>query len=83
VSGIIVAGMHRSGTSLATRFLVAGGWDPGEVLLSSPKEEYYEDSSFVDLHRRWLAELIGTNVDGLEQDLRHFSCSEYRSDSTS
>ena len=61
MSGIIVAGMHRSGTSLATQFLAAGGWDPGEVLLSSPKEEYYEDSSFVELHRRWLVELNGTN----------------------
>lgn len=54
MTGLIVAGMHRSGTSLVTRLLSAGGWHPGEVLLSSEREEYFEDAAFVGIHRQWL-----------------------------
>lgn len=54
MTGIVVAGMHRSGTSLMTRLLMAGGWRAGENLLSSAKERYEEDPSFVELHRAWL-----------------------------
>jgi len=58
VSGIIVAGMHRSGTSLMTAFLEAGGWHPGEHTLSSPRENYREDSSFVAIHQNWLEAVL-------------------------
>lgn len=55
MTGLIVAGMHRSGTSLITRLLVDGGWHPGEEVLSSETEEYLEDASFVAIHRDWLS----------------------------
>ena len=58
MSGIIVAGMHRSGTSLMTAFLEAGGWHPGEHTLSSPRENYREDSSFVAIHQNWLEAVL-------------------------
>ena len=58
MSGIVVAGMHRSGTSLMTAFLEAGGWHPGEHLLSSPREMYREDSSFVAIHQKWLEAVL-------------------------
>jgi glycosyltransferase involved in cell wall biosynthesis len=58
VSGIIVGGMHRSGTSLMTAFLEAGGWHPGEHTLSSPREMYREDSSFVAIHQNWLEAVL-------------------------
>jgi hypothetical protein len=58
MSGIVVAGMHRSGTSLMAAFLEAGGWHPGEHLLSSPREMYREDSSFVAIHRNWLEAVL-------------------------
>lgn len=60
MSGIVVAGMHRSGTSLTARMLAAGGWHPGEELLTSEREEYFEEASFVALHRAWIGEdLVG------------------------
>lgn len=58
MSGVIVAGMHRSGTSLVTGVLEAGGWHPGERLLSSPAEQYREDEDFVALHRSWLGDVL-------------------------
>jgi hypothetical protein len=54
MTGLVVAGMHRSGTSVTTRLLTAGGWHPGESTLSSETEFYEEDASFVALHRLWL-----------------------------
>lgn len=58
MTGVIVAGMHRSGTSLITGFLEAGGWHPGEKTLAGSAEEYREDSSFVSIHRRWLENVL-------------------------
>lgn len=58
MTGVVVAGMHRSGTSLMARTLAAGGWHPGEQLLTGPGEEYFEDASFVALNRRWLAATV-------------------------
>ena len=55
MTGIIVAGMHRSGTSLMAQMLAAGGYHPGDELLVGPSDEYFEDASFVALHRQWLA----------------------------
>jgi len=54
MTGLIVAGMHRSGTSLLTRLLSDGGWHSGESLLRSSTEEHFEDANFVGIHRAWL-----------------------------
>lgn len=54
MSGVIVAGMHRSGTSLMAGVLAAGGWHSGEHLIAIAKEVYNEDESFVAIHRSWL-----------------------------
>jgi hypothetical protein len=58
VTGVVVTGMHRSGTSLLARLLAGGGLHPGEQLLTGADEEYFEDASFVALHRHWLAECL-------------------------
>ena len=58
MTGVIVAGMHRSGTSLLTSFLDSGGWHCGEEQLSTPTENYREDASFVALHRSWLDAIL-------------------------
>lgn len=54
MTGLIVAGMHRSGTSLLARLLSDGGWHPGETLPRRPGEEYFEDATFVGIHRAWI-----------------------------
>lgn len=54
MTGIVITGMHRSGTSVTTQLLSAGGWHPGESLLMSESEQYAEDAIFVALHQRWL-----------------------------
>lgn len=54
MSGVIVAGMHRSGTSVTARLIADGGWHPGESVLASATEEFLEDESFVGLHRNWI-----------------------------
>ena len=54
MTGIVLAGMHRSGTSLTAGLLAAGGWHTGEVTLVGDGEQYEEDASFVALHREWL-----------------------------
>lgn len=51
MTGLIVAGMHRSGTSLLTRLLSDGGWHSGESLLRSSTEEHFEDESFAGIFR--------------------------------
>ncbi len=58
MTGIVVAGMHRSGTSLMARMLADGGYHPGNELLARPTEDYFEDASFVALHRQWLAAAV-------------------------
>lgn len=58
MTGLIVAGMHRSGTSLVAHMLSEGGWHPGEALLAGEREEYYEDAAFVGIHRRWLEQCL-------------------------
>lgn len=63
MTGVIVAGMHRSGTSLMTGFLEAGGWHPGEETLANGTDTYREDSSFVSIQRRWLKTAL-PNGDG-------------------
>jgi hypothetical protein len=54
---LIVAGMHRSGTSLTAGFLEALGVDVGTDLLPADAHNprgYFEDVEFLDLHRRAL-----------------------------
>ena len=58
MTGIVVAGMHRSGTSLMARTLADGGYHPGNELLTGPTDDYFEDAAFVALHRQWLAAAV-------------------------
>lgn len=56
-SPIVVAGMHRSGTSLVASILSALGVDMGERLLDADRNNpkgYFEDLSFLELNRRML-----------------------------
>lgn len=58
MSGVIVAGIHHGGTSLATALLVAAGRHPGEELVADPAPDgkrLLEDASFLALHRAWIA----------------------------
>jgi len=57
--GLIVAGMHRSGTSLTARLIASGGWDPGRELLADGRDSYWEDADFVAIHKHWLASGAG------------------------
>ncbi|MFO1539436.1 MAG: glycosyltransferase [Chloroflexota bacterium] len=55
--GIVVAGMHHSGTSAVAAILAAGGWDPGaETVPPDPVtgRHYLEEAGFVALHRAWI-----------------------------
>lgn len=59
MTGMLVTGMHHSGTSVITGLLAASGWHPGENLLpDDPRngKRYFEDASLVELHRSWFAE---------------------------
>ena len=55
---VVIAGMHRSGTSLATSLLAAAGVHVGDALLGpglgNPRG-HFEDLEFVRLHERILA----------------------------
>lgn len=55
---LVIAGMHRSGTSLATSLLAASGLHVGDALmgpgLGNPRG-HFEDLEFVRLHERILA----------------------------
>lgn len=66
ISPLIVAGMHRSGTSLTASILQAAGVDIGENLLESnagnPKG-YFEDEDFWRLHKEIL-QSQGLDPDG-------------------
>ena len=56
---IVVAGMHRSGTSLVSSWLAAAGVDMGRQLLAADPGNptgYFEDLSFLSLDRRMLHE---------------------------
>lgn len=54
MSGVVVAGMHLSGTTLVTKLLESGGWHPGAQVLADDRRNYMEDAGFVELHRSWL-----------------------------
>ncbi|HEY8019943.1 MAG TPA: hypothetical protein VIH93_02510, partial [Thermoanaerobaculia bacterium] len=54
---LVVAGMHRSGTSLAASWIGAAGVDLGERLIPADDANprgYFEDAAFVELHGRML-----------------------------
>lgn len=54
---LIIAGMHRSGTSLITQWLYRCGLDVGEKLLSSGignAEGHFEDMDFLHIHQQFL-----------------------------
>lgn len=62
MKGVIVAGMHRSGTSLTARQLSRLGFHPGDLLLedhSRRHEEYFEDAQFVALNRSFIETTTG------------------------
>lgn len=63
---LIVAGMHRSGTSLTTALLQSAGLDIGQSLLeesSSNVKGHFENLNFLNFHREALGS-IGLNNDG-------------------
>jgi hypothetical protein len=57
---VVVAGMHRSGTSLLAAFLQALGLHVGDRLLGADRNNphgYFEDVGFLEFQRRLLAEM--------------------------
>ncbi|PSB23803.1 sulfotransferase family protein [Stenomitos frigidus] len=63
---LIIAGMHRSGTSLTTALLQSAGLDIGQSLLeesSSNVKGHFENLNFLNFHREALGS-IGLNNDG-------------------
>ncbi|MFI5162583.1 MAG: sulfotransferase [Sphingobacteriales bacterium] len=76
---LIVAGMHRSGTSLITNWLYHCGLQVGESLVKANdgnKEGHYEDVEFLRLHEEILAG-NGLSPGGLVHD-QSISISEYQ-----
>lgn len=64
---LIVAGMHRSGTSLVASWLHAAGVDMGRRLLAANAANphgYFEDEEILDLQRRMLASAVPPGEDG-------------------
>ncbi len=54
---LLVAGMHRSGTSLVASYLVRGGFDFGKRLIAADARNqrgYFEDADVVEFHGRAL-----------------------------
>jgi hypothetical protein len=67
MSALVVAGMHRSGTSLVASLLHRGGCDMGEDLLAGDSNNlpgYFEDLAFLDLNRRMLAATVSPEHPG-------------------
>src|SRR5882757_9916703 len=55
---LIIAGMHRSGTSMVTQWLYKCGLNIGEDLMvpnSGNQQGYFEDNDFVGLHETLLS----------------------------
>jgi glycosyltransferase involved in cell wall biosynthesis len=64
---IIVAGMHRSGTSLVAAFLSSSGVRMGETLLEADRDNprgYFEDVEFLEFQRSLLQERAPSNEVG-------------------
>ncbi|KZR77691.1 glycosyltransferase [Prochlorococcus marinus] len=64
---IVIAGMHRSGTSLLARMLnklgVAYGLDHDVADADNP-DGYYEDREFLELQRKWFISSLNENANG-------------------
>jgi Glycosyl transferase family 2/Sulfotransferase family len=69
---LVVAGMHRSGTSCVAELLASAGLFLGDELLEADPTNlrgYFEDHAFVDYHRRLLS-AHGLADDGFVGDVR-------------
>ncbi len=67
LSPVVVAGMHRSGTSLAASIVAAGGVRMGKRLLAADRNNrhgYTEDLDFLELNREVLAATTPTDDGG-------------------
>ncbi|MEO8071537.1 MAG: hypothetical protein ABI652_09045, partial [Acidobacteriota bacterium] len=64
---LVVAGMHRSGTSLLASLLHGSGCRMGEACLPADthnRRGYFEDLEFLDLNRRMLAATVPADRPG-------------------
>jgi hypothetical protein len=64
---IVVAGMHRSGTSFVTSILHAAGYAMGDALLAADGANvngYFEDVEFLDVNRRMLRAAVPADEPG-------------------
>jgi hypothetical protein len=64
---LVVAGMHRSGTSVLASLLHRSGCPMGEQMLPADAQNrpgYFEDLEFLDLNRRMLAAAVPVNEPG-------------------
>ena len=76
---LIIAGMHRSGTSLITNWLHRCGLQVGETLVEAScanQEGHFEDTEFLKLHEEILAD-NGLTATGLVHD-RQLNISDYQ-----
>jgi hypothetical protein len=67
VPALVVAGMHRSGTSFVASILHAAGYAMGEGLLAADRANvrgYFEDVAFLDLNRRMLQAAVPADDPG-------------------
>ncbi len=65
--GCIVAGMHRSGTSLVAGFLQSAGLHMGERQVPADRRNprgYFEDADIVELHGRFFRQVLGNATQG-------------------
>ena len=64
---VVIAGMHRSGTSLVASFLSSLGLDVGERLLEADRlnpRGYFEDTALLEFHQRLLREMVPAGESG-------------------
>ena len=64
---LVVAGMHRSGTSMIASILSAAGVAMGDALLEADRANplgYFEDTAFLSLHQRMLTEATSEDDGG-------------------
>jgi GT2 family glycosyltransferase len=57
MSGVVISGMHHSGTSVVTGILASSGWCPGESLIPKDgrlQKEFWEDQEFVKINQEFL-----------------------------
>ena len=67
LDSMAIAGMHRSGTSLAASIAAAAGVDMGDRLLRADRSNprgYFEDLGFLSLQQRMLADATLPNDGG-------------------